>query len=244
MRLRKILTVMGIVTTLAAGLVAGAQAASAAPYDERRGPNYTSRIILTYDGCPTSLTAFKAVLKYAKMKNVGLVLAPTGRCLAKYRERNGVDLAKSARAHGQYVINHSITHPKNFDKLSCAAVSRELRAPGVVTNFGRPPYGKLGGSVRCGYQKVGMKPWNWTGYTKDAQGKSKAQVVSAAAKLAKPGATILMHMGWKAFNPDAIAKIKAKVQDRGLRLCRAYRGLDNSGAIITSRTKLPQKLRC
>jgi peptidoglycan/xylan/chitin deacetylase (PgdA/CDA1 family) len=244
MRLRRILTVMGIVTTLAAGLVAGTQAASAAPYDERRGPNYTNRVILTYDGCPTSLTAFKTVLKYAKKKNVGLVLAPTGRCLAKYRERNGVDLARSARTYGQYVINHSITHPKNFDKLSCAAVARELRAPGVVTNFGRPPYGKLGGSVRCGYQKVGMKPWNWTGYTKDAQGKSKAQVVSAAAKLAKPGATILMHMGWKAFNPDAIGKIKARLQDRGLRVCRAYRGLDNSGAIITSRAKLPQKLPC
>ncbi|MEV7648837.1 polysaccharide deacetylase family protein [Arthrobacter sp. NPDC089319] len=244
MRVSPILAVLAALALVAGSFVSSAQAAAAATYDERRGPNYTSRVILTYDGCPTSLTAFKTVLKYAKKKNDGLVLAPTGNCLAKYRERNGVDLAKLARAHGQYVINHSITHPKNFDTLSCTAVARELRAPGVVTNFGRPPYGKLGGSVRCGYQKVGMKPWNWTGYTKDAQGKSKAQVVSAAAKLAKPGATILMHMGWKAFNPDAIAKIKAKLEDRGLRVCRAYRGLDNSGAIITSPAKLPQKLPC
>lgn len=258
MRRSHILIVLAAIAFLATGFVPSSQAASgqaasspaavspaaSASYDVKRGPNYTSRVILTFDGCPPSLAAFKKVVQYAKKKNDGLVLAPTGNCLKNYKKRHGVDLARLARSYGQYVINHSVNHPRTFGELSCSAVARELGAPGVVTNFGRPPYGKLTSSVRCGYAKVGMKPWTWTGYTKDAQGRTQSQVVAAAAKLAKPGATILMHMGWKGFNPDAISKIKGKLEDRGLRLCRAYRGKDNRGGVVSSHVKLPARLPC
>ncbi|MFT4469768.1 polysaccharide deacetylase family protein [Arthrobacter sulfonylureivorans] len=225
-------------------LVSGAQAASAVTYDEKRGPNYSSRVILTFDDCPVNLTDFQRVIKYAKRKNDGHVFAPTGVCIERFRQKYGVDLAKLARSYGQYVINHSVNHPKDLRKLSCEGVARELGRPGVVTNYGRPPYGGIDATVRCGYARVSMKPWLWTGSTGDWMGKSKAEIIAAAARVAKPGATILMHMEDKGFNPDAISKIKAKLEDRGLRLCRAYRGLDNRGAIIGSPVKLPNRLPC
>ncbi|MCG2622282.1 polysaccharide deacetylase family protein [Arthrobacter sp. I2-34] len=242
--MRRILTVLATITLVAVGLATSTQVAFGASYNESRGPNYTSRVILTFDDCPRTLTSFKKVLQYAKKKNDGLVLAPTGDCLQKFRNKHGVDLAKLARSYGQYVINHSINHRKDMRSLSCNAVARELRSPGVVTNFGRPPYGRINSSVRCGYAKAGMKPWLWTGATGDTTGKSKAKVVSAAVKVAKPGATILMHMQWNGFGPDAIRKIKLKLEDKGLKVCRAYRGKDNKGAIVTSPAKLPAKLPC
>ena len=236
----------GLVATILAvsGFASGIQTASAASYDEKRGPNYSTRVILTFDDCPLNLTDFWRVIEYAKNKNDGHVFAPTGACVDKFRRSHGVDLAKLARAYGQYVINHSVTHPNDLRKLSCDAVARELGSPGVVTNFGRPPYGGIDSTVRCGYKKVGMKPWLWTGSTGDWMGKSKSEIVSAAARVAKPGATILMHMEYKGFNPETISKIKAKLGKRGLKLCRAYRGLDNKGAIITSPVKLPDRLPC
>ncbi len=245
MRTRRILiilaTVLGLTT---AGFVPSAQAAIHWTQSEARGPNHTSRVVLSYDDCPKTLTSFKKVVQYAKKKNIGLVIAPTGKCLQKYKSKHGVDLAKLARSHGQYVINHSINHRKDMKTLSCAAVARELRAPGVATNYGRPPYGRIDASVRCGYRKVGMKPWLWTAASGDTTGKTKAQVVSSVAKIATKGGTILMHMQWNGFNPDAISKMRSKLADRGLKVCRAYRGKDNKGSVITSPVRLPSKLPC
>jgi hypothetical protein len=51
-------------------------------------------------------------------------------------------------------------------------------------------------------------------------------------------------MQWNGFNPDAISKMKSKLADRGLKVCRAYRGKDNKGSVITSPVKLPSKLPC
>lgn len=243
MRLRRIRAGVAVIVMVMSSVVINAQAASAASYDEHRGPNYSARVILTFDDCPLNLTDFRRVIKYARQKNDGHVFAPTGVCLERFRKKYGVDIAKLARAYGQYVINHSVNH-KDLRKLTCAGVARELGSPGVVTNFGRPPYGGIDAIVRCGYAKVGMKPWLWTGSTGDSSGKSKAQIVSAAAAVAKPGATILMHMEYKGFNPETISKIKGKLADRGLKLCRAYRGMDNKGGIITSPVKLPSRLPC
>ncbi|MGM0931275.1 MAG: polysaccharide deacetylase family protein [Actinomycetota bacterium] len=233
--------VLGLTT---AGFVPSAQAAINWTQSEARGPNHTSRVVLSYDDCPKTLTSFREVIKHAKKKNIGLVIAPTGGCLQKYKKKYDVDLAKLARSYGQYVINHSINHRQDMKKLSCAAVARELRAPGVVTNYGRPPYGRIDDSVRCGYRKVGMKPWLWTRGSYDTLGKTKSQVVSSVADIATKGGTILMHMQWNGFNPDAISKIKAKLADRGLKVCRAYRGKDNKGSVITSPVRLPSKLPC
>lgn len=240
---RFILSVLSA-AALALGLLVPARPASAAvAYNVYRGPNHSRRVMLTYDDCPRTLGAFKSVVNYAKKKNIGLVIAPTGNCIRWFLDRNGVNIAQYARNRGQYVINHSITHP-DLRKLSCAAVAREVsQAPGAGSNYGRPPYGAVNAKVRCGYARAGMKIWLWGTDTWDWTGKTRAQVVAAAAG-APSGGTVLMHMAWNGFSPTAIRQIKARLADRGLKLCRAYRGMDNRGRIIRTSKKLPARLPC
>jgi hypothetical protein len=67
---------------------------------QNRGPNKTSRVVLTYDDCPRTLSSFTSVINYASKSNIGLVLAPTGDCLVSFKHRYGVDIAALARANG------------------------------------------------------------------------------------------------------------------------------------------------
>lgn len=207
-----------------------------------KGPNRTSRVVLTFDDCPSSLSSYKAAIDYAASANIGMVLAPTGDCLASYKSRYGVDLASLARAKGQWVINHSVSHP-DLRPLSCQQVGSQLGGTGVHTNFGRPPYGAIDGSVRCGYDSRGMAPWTWTRDTEDWKVKSKSITVTRASG-AVGGDTVLMHMQWYGFSPDALRQIKANLGARGLGVCRAYRGGDHAGSILRTSVKLPSSLPC
>jgi peptidoglycan/xylan/chitin deacetylase (PgdA/CDA1 family) len=199
------------------------------------GPNATSRVILTYDDCPDSLDAFTEVVSWAGSNDIGLVIAPTGHCITGFQARHGVDIAALARSHGQYVINHSVSH-RDLTTLSCEDAAGELGAPGVVTNFGRPPYGALNSAARCGYAQVGMSPWLWSVDTRDWTGKSESEVVSSVVEQAQPGSTALMHLQWNGFSPSAIRQMQDGLAARGLELCRAYPG--------TSPVELPPTLPC
>jgi len=208
-----------------------------------KGPNKTSRVVLTYDDCPKTLDAYKAVLNYASSKNIGLVIAPTGDCIASFEDRYGVNIATLARAKGQWVINHSATHP-HLAPLSCEAAARQLRLTGVSTNYGRPPYGEVDGSVECAYASAGMNIWTWDVSTQDWEHGNKALTISRAVSRAKAGSTVLMHMQMQPFTPDTIRQIKEGLSKRGLSLCRAYRGMDNAGAIRSTPRYLPDSLPC
>jgi len=208
-----------------------------------KGPNKSSRVVLTFDDCPKTLASFDAVLKYAYANNIGLVLAPTGACISSFRSKYGVDIAARARAKGQWVINHSVSHP-DLRPLSCAAAARQLQGSGVLSNYGRPPYGALDGSVECAYATAGMNIWTWNVDTEDWKIKNKALTVSRAINRASAGSTVLMHMQWYGFSPDSIRQIKAGLGKRGLKLCRAYRGSDNAGPISSSPRYLPSSLPC
>lgn len=203
-------------------------------YNRGTGPNYTSRVIATFDDCPTSISAFQAMVQAAKAAKVGLVLSPTGDCLTKFKAQ-GTDLAALARSNGQYVINHSVSHP-DLTTLSYASAVQQLRAPGVVTNFGRPPYGATNTTVATAYTAVGMRQWTWTVDTRDWEGKTTADVVSYVTSQSKAGSTVLMHMQWNAFNPTALSQIKSGLAARGLALCNVYPG--------TTPTRLPPALPC
>lgn len=206
------------------------------------GPNRTSRVVLTFDDCPSTLSNFKATIAYAASANIGMVLAPTGNCLSSFKSRYGVDLAALARAKGQWVINHSVSHP-DLRYMSCAAAAAQLGGSGVHTNFGRPPYGAIDASVRCAYDRVGMAIWTWSRDTLDWSVKSKSITV-ARASAARPGDTVLMHMQWHGFAPDSLRQIKANLAKRGVNVCRAYRGSDGAGAIVRTPVKLPSSLPC
>ncbi|MGL3805280.1 SH3 domain-containing protein [Paeniglutamicibacter sp. R2-26] len=206
------------------------------------GPNRTSRVVLTFDDCPRTLNAFTSAINYASANNIGLVVAPTGDCITKFKARYGVDIAARARAKGQWVINHSVSHP-DLRALSCAAAARQLGGSGVHTNFGRPPYGAIDASVLCAYARVGMAIWTWSRDTLDWSVKSKAITV-ARASAAKPGDTVLMHMQWHGFAPDSLRQINKNLGKRGVKLCRAYRGSDGTGAVAKTPVRLPGSLPC
>lgn len=194
----------------------------AKPYDVWRGPNYTDRVVLTYDDCPKSRTQLQATVATAKAHDIGLVLAPTGNCLREL----GADVVRLMLEHGQYVINHSVSHPA-LSSLSPAEIMRELGAPGVVTNYGRPPYGDgfQSPTVVAAYEAVGMKPWLWTVDTNDWQGASAPAIVSYVVANAGKGDTVLMHMNHLAFNPESVVAIQKGLAARGLEVCRAYPGV-------------------
>lgn len=244
------LSVLLLIPVLLAGSVLTASPAGSAIQGgisataaERSGPNLSRRVVLTYDDCPRDLSGYLAVLRYARSANVGLVIAPTGHCVTRFRHFYGVDIARLARQHSQYVINHSVSHP-DLRTLSCAGVVRELKAPGVVTNFGRPPYGAVNNNVRCGYAAVGMRIWQWHLDTADYLGKSRSQVVDYVGRNTLKGQTVLMHLQWNGFSPSAIRQMRYRLKLRGIELCRAYRGADNRGALRTAPVLLPQRLSC
>lgn len=205
-------------------------APKAGSYNIYRGPNYTSRVVLTFDDCPNSLSSFKATVRYAKQAGIGLVLAPTGDCI-----QSGRFSASYARSYGAYVINHSVTHP-DLTRISYTRMLSELGAPGVVTNYGRAPFGAYNSTVQKAYAAKGMKLWLWSVDTRDWTGKSQAQVVSATVNGAYKGSTVLMHMQWRGFNSTALSQMKSGLAKRGLNVCRPYPG--------TTPVKLPASLPC
>lgn len=205
-------------------------APKAGSYNIYRGPNYTSRVVLTFDDCPNSLSSFKATVRYAKQAGIGLVLAPTGDCI-----KSGRFSASYARSYGAYVINHSVTHP-DLTRISYTRMLKELSAPGVVTNYGRAPFGAYNSTVKKAYAAKSMKLWLWGVDTRDWTGKSQTQVVSAVVNSSYKGSTDLMHMQWRGFNPSALSQMKSGLAKRGLSVCRPYPG--------TTPVKLPASLPC
>lgn len=198
-------------------------------YDRSSGPNHSNRAILTFDDCPDSVSQMRTVSRWAGNHNIGLGMFPTGNCI-----KNGKFDVNYARSHGQYVVNHSISHP-DLTTLSYSSIRHQLGAPGVVTNYGRPPYGAINSTVRQAYHAEGMRMWTWDVDTRDWEGKSRSQVIASAAR-ANHGDTVLMHMQWNAFNPTAIQRIVNRLNDRGIGVCRAYNG--------TTPRNLPNSLPC
>ncbi|MBU9944773.1 MAG: peptidoglycan-binding protein [Dermatophilaceae bacterium] len=183
-------------------------------YSISSGPNTSSRVILSFDDCPKSYSAFQSAVLGAKSLGVALVLAPTGNCISAGRFSPSY-----ARANGHYVINHSISHP-NLSNLSYSSVRYQLGSPGVVTSYGRPPYGSYDFTVRDAYASKGMRIWTWDVDTSDYTGRTQAQVVNHVVTYSRAGDTVLMHMGWNAFNKSAIAAMKSGLAAKGLGVCR------------------------
>lgn len=183
-------------------------------YSLSSGPNTSSRVILSYDDCPKSYSAFQSAVLGAKALGIALVLAPTGNCISA-----GTFSASYARANGHYVINHSISHP-DLTTLSYSGVRYQLGSPGVVTSYGRPPYGAYDFTVRDAYASKAMRIWTWDVDTNDWRGKTQSQVVSYVVNNTGSGDTVLMHMQWNAFTKSAMSQMKSGLAAKGLGVCR------------------------
>lgn len=194
-----------------------------APYSRARGPNQSGKAVLSFDDCPRSRKQFNKVIKAAEKLNIALVLFPTGQCLRSKRFS-----VSYALAHGHYVFNHSTTH-KNLAKLSkkkngYKKTLAELGKPGVISNYGRPPYGAMNAAVERAYTARGMRIWTWTYDTRDWTGRSRAAVVNSVVKNATANSTILMHMQHKAFDAAALKTIVQRLRSRGVAVCANYPG--------------------
>jgi peptidoglycan/xylan/chitin deacetylase (PgdA/CDA1 family) len=183
-------------------------------YNRSSGPNRSSRVVLTFDDCPTSYSAFEAAVVGARKAGVALALFPTGSCLG-----TGRFSASVARANGHYVFNHSVSHP-DLTKISYSSALYQLGSPGVVTNYGRPPYGAYNSTVLNAYAAKSMRPWLWNVDTRDWEGKSQSTVVNYVVANARAGNTVLMHMQRDAFNASAITQMKNRLAARGIGVCR------------------------
>lgn len=195
--------------------------------DLRRGGNRSNRVILTYDDCPTSLTALKTTLRAATDLGVALALFPTGNCITA-----GKFDAAYARSLGHYVFNHSISHPY-LTRVSYAEAVRQLGAPGVVATYGRPPYGDYNATVRRAYDAVGMRIWLWNYDTLDYQGASSAVLTRRVVTNAGPGDTVLMHMKWNGFNGPTIKAMRDGLAAKGIGMCRNHGPVEAKPAEVT-----------
>lgn len=204
---------------------------SSAQYYENRGPNHTSRVVLSFDDCPKSYSAFKSMVDAAAAQKVTIVLAATGAC-----QKGSTFSAAYARSKGQIVIGHSMTHP-NLRTLSDAQVLAQIDPASAASDYMRPPYGSWDARITRLMGSKGVRMWAWTRDTGDWAGASQASIVNYVSTTSKPGDTILAHMGWNAFNPSALSQIKAGLGKRGISLCQAYVGR-------SAPTKLPNNLPC
>ncbi len=181
-------------------------------YSTTRGPNRTSKVVLSFDDCPKSLSSFKSTVLAAESMGIRLVLFPYGQC----QEWGLIDYSY-ARAHGHYVFNHSYSHA-DLSKLSYSGVVSELNG-GPQGSYGRPPYGNYNLTVKNAYVSKSMRIWTWTVDTEDWTGKSQSSVVNYVIANAKAGNTVLMHMQYSAFNSSALSQIKSGLAAKGLSIC-------------------------
>lgn len=181
---------------------------------EPKGPNRTDRVVLTYDDCPHSLAAFKEFVTTAEDLGVRTVLFPLGSCT-----RGGTFDTDFALRHGQFVYSHSVTH-REFTKLTDAQIRKELAPPAVQGTWVRPPYGASTNRVVDAVEAAGEKVWLWTLDTEDWKKLSRDQLVERVVAESQPGDTVLMHMTWNGFNADALRRMKAGLDARGIELCR------------------------
>lgn len=182
-------------------------------YSTGSGPNRTSKVMLTYDDCPRSLSSFKETVLAAEAQGIRLALFPYGDCKAWGK----IDYAY-ARAHGHYVFNHSTTHAK-LTTLSYAGVLKEIDG-GPSGTYLRPPYGSSNTTVKNAAAAKGMRLWLWNVDTQDWTGKSQSSVVNYVVEHATAGSTVLMHMQHAGFNSSALQQMKSGLAKKGLSVCR------------------------
>ena len=189
------------------------------PWNVNRGPNWTDRILLTYDDCLANVQRFIEVLDHATANDIGLLIFPTGHCAAMY-ERQGYNLSELVRERGHWIGNHTISHP-DLQRLSDAAVIREITGE-VESNLLRPPFGSFNARITDLAASVGQRIVFWTLDTNDWRGggRSEDRIVEEILDRAQPGDNVLMHLQHNGFSVSALTRIQAGLAAQGLELCR------------------------
>jgi peptidoglycan/xylan/chitin deacetylase (PgdA/CDA1 family) len=202
--------------------------------------NYSDRVFLTFDDWPYSNPAqLKKVVRWAANHNVGLGLFPIADFSRAYTKKTGEDLVSFAREHGQYVGNHTASHP-DLTKSSIPVIKSEIQH-GVQSNLFRPPYGAYDERVKAIAQGLGDSVCTWTEDTEDWTGKSAGDIKNYVVSHSRPGSVVLQHMNHNAFNVETISAEVTGLRQQGLEVCRPW---EPAGHIATTPAHLPQQLPC
>jgi endo-1,4-beta-xylanase len=130
-------------------------------------------------------------------------------------------LAKSVVDAGNWVGNHTYTHP-HLPELSAAEVRDQVTrsnraiedATGVRPRFIRPPYGEFNDETLRVFRELNLENTLWTVDPKDWQDKPVSEVVADAVKVRNRG-IILMH-DTNARTPAALPQIVKQLEQKGL----------------------------
>ncbi|MDM5339734.1 polysaccharide deacetylase family protein [Fictibacillus enclensis] len=151
------------------------------------------QIALTFDDGPDNHYT-PQILKILKDKGVKATFFVMGERAKKYPEQ-----LKQISREGHAIGNHTWDHP-NITKLTdqelektVESTSTEIeKTTGKKTHLFRPPYGEMNDHqldlLNSHYQSI-----MWTADTKDWDGKSAEDIISAVTENASPGVIVLQH---------------------------------------------------
>jgi len=187
------------------------------PWNIDRGPNWTDRVLLTYDDCMNDPEHFIYVLDRAASLDIGLLLFPTGNCVSMYQNMFGIDLLGAIRDRGHWFGNHTISHP-NLTRVGRGEIARQISWP--ESNILRPPFGGWNRAVYEVASELGIRLMMWDVDTNDWRGYSEQEIVDFVVATAEPGDSVLMHFQHQAFTGEALAAMQQGLRERGIELCR------------------------
>lgn len=187
------------------------------PWNIDRGPNWTDRVLLTYDDCMNDPERFIEVLDHATELNIGLLLFPTGNCVLMFRNHFGIDLLEVIRERGHWFGNHTISHP-HLPRVGRNEIIRQISWP--ESNLLRPPFGNWNRQVYDAAASLGMRLVMWDLDTSDWRGHSEQHIIDFIVENAEPGDNVLMHFQHQAFTTRALTEIQKGLRERGIELCR------------------------
>lgn len=187
-------------------------------YNEKRGPNKTDRMILTFDGCPSSVSRMRSVARAAYYQDMTLVFAPAGECIKA--KKFDVDYA---RTYGHVVIGHGKEHNTPLTDKSIDEIEKLMDDESHNSSFIRPPHGISDEKLDQYLEDNGIQKWLFTADTRDwAKKMNRKDAVKAVEKAATKGGTVMVHMEYGAFSGTALRHIKKAVNEKDIQLCNAY----------------------
>jgi peptidoglycan/xylan/chitin deacetylase (PgdA/CDA1 family) len=231
--LTRSLAAVAVMVTLT-GAAAATTPAAAANTDHHRGACRNGWVGLTYDDGPTPATrlALLAALRAAHLRATFFEIGSNARA--------NPDLTRAALRAGNWVGNHTYTHP-HLPQIGEPAAFQEVASTqevlrlvtGRPPTLFRPPFGETSDAVRADEAALGLLEVLWTVDSRDWAGASTAEIVAAAATL-QPGGIILMH-DWVQASLDAVPQIAKDLADRGLcagRIAFTPRDISGVGTIF------------
>jgi peptidoglycan/xylan/chitin deacetylase (PgdA/CDA1 family) len=199
-------------------------------------------VLLTYDDWDyDSPETIATTARYARAHDVGLLYFPLGQSNREYAQAHGGrNLAQAVRRQGQYVGNHTYSHP-DLTTLTDRQIRSQLER-GIRSSLLRPPFGSSDDNIRTIAERMGLGLCTWTLDTLDWTGKTGPQVCAFVKANTAVGDIVLMHLNAAAHNRRTLGCIIRGLQAEGFELCRPWR--DAEGTVTTSPARLPYILPC